>query len=65
VTRLEDRLRRDLRAQAEHITPMSVPGLRLERFTRDLQAPAGLTPHAPGGAAAGWRCARRPGRRRR
>jgi ABC-type phosphate transport system substrate-binding protein len=29
VTRLEDRLRRDLRAQAEHLTPRSVPRLRL------------------------------------
>jgi hypothetical protein len=43
MTRLEDRLRRDLRAQAEHITPLSVPRLRLEQFTNDLQAPAGLT----------------------
>jgi hypothetical protein len=29
VNRLEDRLKRDLRAQAEHITPSSVPRLRL------------------------------------
>jgi hypothetical protein len=40
MTRLEDRLRRDLRAQAEHITPPSVPRLRLERFTSDRQVPA-------------------------
>jgi hypothetical protein len=34
VTRLEDRLSRDLRAQAEHITPSSVPPLRLATVPR-------------------------------
>jgi hypothetical protein len=40
MTRFEDRLRRDLQAQAEHITPLSVPPLCLERFSRDPQATA-------------------------
>jgi hypothetical protein len=43
MTRLEDRLRRDLQAQAEHVTALDVPPLRLERFTRDPQAPAAMT----------------------
>jgi hypothetical protein len=43
MTRLEDRLRRDLQVQAEHITPPNVPPLRLERFTRDPRAPAAVT----------------------
>jgi hypothetical protein len=43
VTRLEDRLRRDLQAHAEHITPLSLPPLRLERFASDPRAPAAMT----------------------
>jgi Predicted periplasmic protein (DUF2092) len=43
MTRLEARLRRDLQAQAEHITPLSVPPLRLDRFTRDPRERAGMT----------------------
>ena len=35
MNRLEDRLERDLRAQAEHITPSSVPRLRLPGPTGD------------------------------
>jgi hypothetical protein len=40
MSRLEDRLCRDLQAQAEQITPLSVPPLCLERFSRDPQATA-------------------------
>jgi len=43
VTRLEDRLRRDLQAEAEHVTPLSVPRLRLEKSTRFRPAPSRIT----------------------
>ena len=56
MTRLEDRLRRDLQAQAEHITPLSVPPLRLERWvTRRrlaLRSAAVVTAALTAGAAA-------------